>query len=95
MFLRIHRNADNKSVVGICDQELINTTLSEGDLNIVISPVFFGDQVVSEEEVLNALKTCNNINMFGEQCIGLAIKHGYLDRDSCRIIAGVPHAIIL
>ena len=95
MLLRIHRNAGNQEVVGICDQELINTTLSEGELNILISPSFFGSHVATEEEVLAALKDCSNINMFGERCISLAIKHGFLDRDSCRIIAGVPHAIIL
>lgn len=95
MLLRIHRSADFQEVVGICDKELIGTTLTEGDLNISISSSFFGNHVASEEEVLSALKDCANINMFGERCISLAIKNGYIDRESCRIIAGVPHAIIL
>jgi uncharacterized protein len=95
MLLRIHRNANTQDVVGICDRELIDTTLSEGELSILISRSFFGDQVATEEEILNTLKTYGNINMFGERCISLAIKHGYLDRESCRMIAGVPHAIIL
>lgn len=95
MLLRIHRSADNQEVVGICDKDLIGTTLTEGNLNIVISPAFFGSHEASEEEVLSALKDCNNINIFGERCISLAIKHGYIDRESCRVISGVPHAIIL
>lgn len=95
MLLRIHRNANTQDVVGICDRELIDTTLSEGELSILISRSFFGDQVATEEEILNTLEKYGNINMFGERCISLAIKHGYLDRESCRMIAGVPHAIIL
>jgi len=95
MLLRIHRSADNKTVVGICDQELLGTTLTEGDLNIEISPYFFGTHEATKEEVLAALNDCNNINIFGERCIALAIEHGYLDQDSYRKVGGVPHAIIL
>jgi hypothetical protein len=82
-------------VVGICDKELINKTLTEGDLNILISPAFFGNHEASEEEIVSALKDCQNINIFGERCINLAIQHGFLEKESCRMIAGVPHAIIL
>ena len=95
MLLRIHRSADNQTVVGICDRELIGTTLTEGDLNIEINPHFFGTTEATEDEVLAALNDCDNINMFGERCIALAIKHGYLEQDSCRYIGGIPHAIIL
>jgi hypothetical protein len=95
MLLRIHRTADNHEVVGICDKELIGTTLAEGDLTIFISPAFFGNEEANEGEVLKVLAECENINMFGERCISLAIKNGYIDRDSCRTIAGVPHAVIL
>ena len=95
MLLRIHRSADNQTVVGICDRELIGTTLTEGDLNIVINHHFFGTHEATEEEVLAALNDCNNINMFGKRCVALAIEHGYLDTESCRVIGGVPHAIIL
>lgn len=95
MYIRIHRSAGCQEVVGICDRELLGKTLTEGDLNILINPAFFGTHEGTEEEVLTALRDCENINLFGERCIGLAIKHGYLDRESCRMIAGVPHAIIL
>ena len=95
MLLRIHRSANNKTVVGICDRELLGTTLTEGDLNIEISPFFFGNHEATEEEILAALKDCENINMFGERCIDLAIRHGYVEKDCCRFIGGVPHVIIM
>jgi hypothetical protein len=95
MFLRFHRSGENSEVVGICDKELIGTTLVEGDLSVYIDPRFFGDTQVTEQEVLSALKTSNNINMFGERCISIAIENRFVDREFCRIIAGVPHVIIL
>lgn len=95
MLLRIHRSADCKEVVGICDKELLGTTLTEGDLNIVISPGFFGGEEAGEEEILAVLQKYGNINMFGERCTSIAIQHGFIDHASCRMIAGVPHAVIL
>ncbi|MDD1729177.1 MAG: DUF424 domain-containing protein [Methanospirillum sp.] len=95
MYLRIHRSAGSQEVVGICDRELLGTTLTEGDLNVVISPTFFGETVATQEEVLAALSDCRNINMFGERCVSLAIQQGYVDKEACRMIAGVPHAVIL
>lgn len=95
MLLRIHRSADYKEIVGICDKELLGTTLTEGDLNIIISPFFFGGDEAGEEEILAALQKYGNINMFGEKCIRIAIQNGFIDQESCRMIAGVPHAVIL
>lgn len=82
-------------MVGICDRELIGTTLTEGDLDILISPAFFGTHVATEEEIISALTDCENINIFGERSVNLAVQHGFLDREYCRTIAGVPLAIIL
>ncbi|HWQ67612.1 MAG TPA: DUF424 domain-containing protein [Methanospirillum sp.] len=95
MHLKIHRPTGSQEVAGLCDRELVGTTLTEGALNVIISPSFFGDTPVSEEEVLAALRNCDNINIFGERCISLAVKNGIFERDSCREIAGVPYATIM
>lgn len=95
MFLRIHRSADNKEVVGICDRELIGRTLTEGELSILITEAFFGNEPVTEEEVIRVLKVSDNITMYGERCTDLAISQGLIDQDSCRLVAGVPYITIL
>lgn len=95
MFLRIHRSIDNTEVVGICDKELIGRTLVEGEISVFINPHFYGETEVTREEVLSVLRRSSNINMFGERCISIAIENGFIDKDSCFSIAGVPHAVIL
>lgn len=95
MFLRIHRPMDNKEVVGICDRELIGQTLTEGDVSVQITESFFGNQPASEEEIIRVLNTSDNISIFGKRCIELAIDKGLLERESCRIVAGVPYATII
>lgn len=95
MFLRIHRSMSNKEIVGICDRELIGQTLTEGDVSVEITESFFGNEPVSEEVIIRVLNTSDNISLFGKRCIDLAIDKGILEKESCRIIAGVPCATII
>lgn len=95
MLLRIHRSADNKEVVGICDRELIGKTLSEGEVTITISETFFGNQEATEEEVIRVLMDGDNITIFGKRCVDLAISRGILEPDSCRLIDGIPYTTII
>lgn len=95
MLLRIHRSAENREVVGICDRELVGKTLNEGPVSISITSAFFGDTPASEEEIRRALDTSDNITMFGERCITLAIEHGAIDRESCKFVEGIPYATII
>ena len=95
MLLRIHRSADNKEVVGICDRELIGKTLNEGSLSISITHAFFGDQPATEEEIIRVLECSDNITIFGERAVSLAIHHGSIEKEACKNVAGVPYAMII
>ena len=94
MFLKIHRSRDASDVVAVCDRELLNCTLRHGEVAITISPSFYGDTAVTEEEVRQALKRAGNINLMGERAVAIAIDMGLLTRDSCIMIGTVPHALI-
>ncbi len=95
MLLRIHRSADNKEIIGLCDRELIGKTYSEGEISVAINEAFFGNQPASEEEVIRVLMTGDNITIFGKRCVDLAVSHGILEPDSCRLIDGIPYTTII
>lgn len=95
MLLRIHRSADNKEVIGLCDRELIGQTFSEGEISISVNEAFFGNQQASEEEVVRILMDANNVTIFGKRCIELAVFHGILEPDSCCLIDGIPYTTII
>lgn len=95
MLLRIHRSAENHEVVGICDRELIGRTLREGAVSISINADFFGDTSATEEDIIRVLDTGDNITMFGERCISLAIRHGTINEESCKFVEGIPYATII
>lgn len=95
MFLKVHRGSDNSEVVAVCDRELLNTTLKDGDFTLEISENFYGNTLIEECEVRRILASACNANLIGHRTIALAIDTGVLDREACTEIGGVPHAIIL
>jgi uncharacterized protein len=89
MFLRIHRSAENREVVGVCDRELVGKTFTEGALSITVTEAFFGDKVASEDEIINVLKQADNATIYGDRSVNLAIREGILEEENCRRIGGV------
>lgn len=94
MYLKIHEISGSGSVTAICDADLMGRTLTSEFCDIDIDPSFYGDTLVKEEEALAALEEAANANIIGEKICRLAIEAGLIDKDSCIIIAGVPHAQI-
>jgi hypothetical protein len=94
MFLKIHRSPQVGDVVAVCDSELLNTTISDGEVEIHINESFYGNCRASKNEVREALSHADNANLMGERTIALAIEMGLVTRTGCIKINNVPHAII-
>ncbi len=94
MFLKVHRSPELGDVVAVCDRELLNTTITQDDLKIMISDKFYGTTPVSEADVTEALRAGGNINLMGERSVAVAIKMGLITRADCIMIGSVPHAQI-
>ncbi len=94
MYLKIHRAPDGTCVTAICDRELLNTKVSDGNLEVCISESFYGNRIVSEDEVRKALESAGNVNLMGERTVSIAIDMGMIGRSGCIMIGTVPHAQI-
>jgi hypothetical protein len=94
MFLKVHRSLRDGDVVAVCDCELLNTTLSNGEIEVHITESFYGNYRASENEVRDALKNAPNANLMGERTISLAIDMGLISPSGCIMINNVPHALI-
>jgi len=94
MFLKIHRSPKASDIVAVCDRELLNTTIINGDIEVRISEAFYGNHRASEEEVRDALSHADNANLMGERAVALAIGMGLVTRPGCIMFGTVPHAII-
>jgi hypothetical protein len=94
MLLKVHRGPDGCEVVAVCDRELLNTTITDGDLTIAISEKFYGNTPADEEMVMSALRSATNANLIGPKAVALAIRIGLVTRDACIEVGGIPHAML-
>ena len=92
MFLKIHNSPGAGSIVSVCDGDLLNTTITGGDLDVRITEAFYGNYRASEDEVREALTNAANANLMGERAVAIAIEMGLVSRENCIMIGPVPHA---
>ncbi|HJH29046.1 MAG TPA: DUF424 family protein [Methanosarcinaceae archaeon] len=93
MYLKIHKSGSG-IMVAVCDKDVLGKKLKHGNVNVMISEGFYKGDIVSEEQVIEALANAKTANLFGERTVACAIKCGAVDPEYAMIIDGVPHAQI-
>ncbi len=96
-FVKIHRSY--RSVVAICDAELIGKKFEEGKRQLDVRDNFYrGEELGSDKivEVMNAQRREDaTFNIVGEHSVRAAINIGLIDKNNAGKINGVPFALIL
>ena len=92
MFLKVHCSPGTGDIVAVCDRELLNTTISNGELSVQITEWFYGNCPASEDMVRDALKKAGNINLMGKRSVSIAIDMGLITPSGCIMIGEIPHA---
>ncbi len=80
-------------MINICDAELIDSKIKEGELEIVISKDYF-NECIDEQEAVRLLKICSIANLVGKNIVGKALELRLASPYSVRYIAGVPFLMI-
>ena len=92
MFLKVHCSPGTGDIVAVCDRELLNTTISDGEISVQITEAFYGNCPASEDMVRAALKKAGNINLMGKRSVSIAIDMGLVTQSGCIMIGYIPHA---
>ena len=87
-------SASGSLMLNICDPELVNKTIHDGNTKIKINPNYYAERDVDEHEAKSLLEKCTSINMVGEKTISLAISLGIGSEKSIRRIEGIPFLIV-
>ena len=87
-------SASGNLMLNICDPELLDKTLQDGNTKIKINSNYYAERDVDENEAKNLLTKCSSINMVGEKTISLATSLGIGSEKSIRRIEGVPFLIV-
>jgi hypothetical protein len=83
-----------KTMLNMCDAELIGKDVIDGELKISISENYYGKQIVDKAEAISLLSSASMLNLVGKETISLAINLGIGSESGVKIISDVPFLII-
>jgi len=92
MIVKIHKTFDGRTILAICDSDLIGKKFEENDLQLDLTSNFYKGEEKSDEEILELFKTASIINLVGEKSVNLGIKARIIDKIHIIKIKNIPHA---
>lgn len=97
MLVKIH--SSYRTIIAICDSNLLGKTFEEGIKQIKINENFYGGEKKTEKEVLSIIEEgagedCT-FNIVGENSVKTALKSGLIKKEGIIKIQGIPIALVL
>jgi hypothetical protein len=83
-----------KTMLNICDAELLGKKIVQDDLTMNISESYYGNRFVDQEEAESLLQNSSIINMVGKETVSLSVKIGVGSENGIKIISGIPFLIV-
>ena len=95
MYYKIHKRS-NGYILAVADKSVIGKTLKgQNKSDFFVNPRFYQDKEGTEKEIIDLLRDCSSANLIGEECVGIAIRNGFVDETNMVEIQKVPHAQIV
>lgn len=91
MILKIHKKM-NKTVVAVCDTDLLGKKFEEGDLQLDLTSDFYKGEEMDEKEAGDLIRNADAVNLVGEESVKLGLNEGIIDEEHIIKIANIPHA---
>lgn len=92
MIVKIHKK-DGRTVVAVCDDNLLGQRIEDGDLQLDLSSDFYKGTSYSDKVlVMDIMRNADVINVVGKVSVALALEEGLIDKTHIITIKGVPHA---
>ena len=79
-------------LVAAADSDLLGQTFRSDSLKLHVAREFYEGDHLDEEGFLSRLTMATVANLVGEETVGAAIRHGFVNADCVLTIGGVPHA---
>ena len=75
-------NQNTERLITACDEEIINIPLMSHGVKICATPRFYGDEIVTESELIEVIKNCSSANVIGTNVIELLLKNRMIHKDA-------------
>jgi len=79
-YLKVH-NVDSKTIVTVCDKDLLGKEFREGDIVLKVEEPFYGGKLADLEEVINAILSADIVVLTGSKLIEELSKRGLIPKD--------------
>ncbi len=84
-----------EKMAALADSYLIGKTIKNGEIEVFVSPDFYGSEKFNEKKVLTLITGSTIINAIGRKSVKLLAGKGLVDEKSVLDIGGIPHAQII
>lgn len=94
IYIRLHKGKDD-IILAACDEEVLGQTFRGDGMRITVSDSFYNGELVSEDTLIERMKSVTIMNLVGKRTIGLAIEKGYVMEDDVIDIGDVKHVQVV
>ncbi|MCL5429988.1 MAG: DUF424 family protein [Candidatus Marsarchaeota archaeon] len=96
IYIKVH-DSQNGTLIAMCDSDMINKVLKEGEVVIDIKSYgsFYSGKLVDSREAAKIVRGTKNVfsaNIIGKESIGVAIDTGLVRMVNVLHVDGVPYA---
>ena len=81
-------------MLNICDADLLDKKIIQGELTVHISQSYYGGRFVERKEAETLLKNSSIINMAGKETVSLSVELGIGSENGIKTISDVPFLIV-
>lgn len=74
VYLRV-RQTENEYLVTSCDEKLLGETLIDGEVELYVSERFFGGNLVTIDQCLEAMNKATSCNLIGFEIVNAAVEN--------------------
>jgi hypothetical protein len=91
MLVKLHKK-DHRTIVAVCDKELLGQLFEENGKQIDLRGDFYKGEEKSVQEIGDLMRNADGVNLVGDESIALGLQEGVIDQEQVMKVKGIQHA---
>ncbi len=91
MLVKVHKK-ENRTIVAVCDKELIGQLLEENGKQIDLRGDFYKGEERDGAEIGDLIRNADGVNLVGQEAVALGLQEGVIEKENVITVKGIPHA---
>lgn len=91
VIVKVHKK-DDRTVVAVCDKQLLGHTFEEGAKQLDLSGDFYRGDELDNQEAGDLIRNADIVNLVGEEAVKLGLQEEVIEPENIIKIKDIPHA---